>query len=95
MGTATASRMAKDPEASPEQLGSLLGRAETVDRLLASPRYHLRLLETLSRSADKTTRKYVAVNPNASKEVLLRLAPQFPGDFFREPRFRLAAARRP
>ena len=88
MGTATASRMAKDAESSPEQLSSLLGQGEIVDRLLAKhPKAPPELLETLSRSTDKTTRKYVAVNPNASKEVLLRLAPQFPGDFFKNPAF--------
>ena len=45
------------------------------------------MLEKLSHSSDKVTRQAVALNPSADKEVLARLAPQFPGDFFKNPAF--------
>ncbi len=81
-------RTAKNPDCSPEQLDALHGQGETVDRLLAKhPKASAELLEKLSRSADKTTRKYVAIHPNAAKSVLLALASQFPGDFFKNPAF--------
>ena len=80
--------LARNPETTAEQLMDLAGRSDSVDRLLAkhasaSPE----LLEQLSHSSDRTTRKAVAIHPNASKAVLLRLAPQFPGDFFKNPVF--------
>ncbi len=45
------------------------------------------LLGKLSHSGDKTTRRNVALTANAPKEVLVRLAPQFPADFFGNPAF--------
>ena len=79
---------ARNPEATAEQLMDLAGRSDSVDRLLAK---HAsappELLEQLSHSSDRTTRKAVAIHPNASKAVLLKLAPQFPGDFFKNPVF--------
>jgi hypothetical protein len=88
MDTKLALSTAKNPDCSPEQLDALHGHSEAVDRLLAKhPKASTELLEKLSRSADKTTRKYVAINPNAAKPVLLALATQFPGDFFKNPAF--------
>lgn len=90
MDTKLAAKTAKSPDCSPDQLDALHGQGETVDRLLAKhPNASATLLENLSRSADKTTRKYVAFHPNAPKPVLLALATQFPGDFFKNPAFDL------
>jgi hypothetical protein len=81
-------RQAKDPDADPSVLEALAGSSVTVDRLLAS---HANagsdLLENLAHSSDKATRKRVALNANTSKATLVRLAPQFPGDFFKNPVF--------
>lgn len=88
MDSSIALKIAKDPESLSEQLDSLLDQGEAVDRLLARhSKASAVLLEKLSHSSDRTTRKYVVGNPNASKEVLVRLAPQFPGDFFKNPVF--------
>lgn len=85
---ATATLTASRPDSTPEQLLYLVGASDKVDRLLAKhPVASSGLLDRLSHSSDKTTRRHVVVNANASKEVLLRLAPQFPGDFFKNPSF--------
>lgn len=84
----TAIRTAKDANSSARQLMLLAGQGEAVDRLLAKhPKASSKLLEKLSHSSDKATRKNVVLNANASKDVLLKLAPQFPGDFFKNPAF--------
>jgi predicted DNA-binding WGR domain protein len=80
--------VAKYLESTPEQLAQVVGINETIDRLLAK---HLKaspqLLEKLSHSSDKTARRNVALNANTDKAVLLKLAPQFPGEFFKNPVF--------
>ena len=79
MDSSIALKIAKDPESLSEQLDGLLDHGEAVDRLLARhPKASGVLLEKLSHSSDRTTRKYVAVNPNTTKELRLKLAPQFP-----------------
>lgn len=84
----SAAAIARNPVATPDQLTSAAGASEAVDRLLAKhPSARADLLGKLARSSDKTTRKNVAVHPNASKEVLLSLATQFPGSFFKNPAF--------
>jgi hypothetical protein len=83
-----AAKIAKDVASTSRQLDALQGHGEMVGRLLAKhPNAAADLLAKLSHSVDKTTRKQVALNPNAGKEVLLALAPQFPLDFFRNPAF--------
>lgn len=85
---AAATMTASRPDSTPEELLQLVGASDKVDRLLAKhPVASSGLLDRLSHSSDKTTRRHVVVNANASKEVLLRLAPQFPGDFFKNPSF--------
>lgn len=80
--------LARRPETPAERLDSLAGQGELVDRLLARhPHATAKLLEQLSHSSDKVTRKAVVLNPGADKETLLRLAPQFPYDFFRNAAF--------
>lgn len=79
---------ARDPAASPESLLALRDKDDATNRLLARhPQASAALLEKLSHSSDRATRKAVCLNPNAQKDALLRLAPQFPGDFFRNPVF--------
>ena len=88
MDTNTAAKTAKAPDATPSQLLALVGQSESVDRLLARhPNASGELLEALSHSSDKATRKNVALNAGAPKEALVRLAPQFPADFFMNPAF--------
>ena len=83
-----AKKMARDAQSTPQQLLGALGVHGAIDRLLAKhPNASPELLERLSHSSDKPTRRGVAINANAAKEVLLRLAPQFPGDFFKNPAF--------
>lgn len=88
MDIRAATTIAKDAESTANQLESAAGVSEVIDRLLAKhPKSNTSLLEKLSHSSDKATRKNVALNANAEKVVLIRLAPQFPGDFFRNPAF--------
>lgn len=85
-----ARRRARDSNTGATDLGRLLGIAESVDRLLAAnPNADTDLLTKLSHSSDKATRKAVVLNANAPKEALMRLARQFPGDFFRNTAFDL------
>ena len=80
--------LAKDPDADPGALEALAGNSEAIDRLLAkNSKANAGLLEKLSHSSDKTTRNYVVLHPNAPKDVLVKLAHQFPADFFRNPAF--------
>lgn len=80
--------LAKDPEVDPGALEALAGTGEAIDRALAkNPKSSAALLEKLSHSSDKTTRNYVVLHPNSPKEVLVKLAHQFPADFFKNPAF--------
>lgn len=77
-----------DLEAMPSQLEQLIDKDDVTNRLLAKhPHASGSMLERLSHSSDKVTRQCVVLHPNSPKEVLLRLAPQFPGDFIRNPAF--------
>jgi predicted DNA-binding WGR domain protein len=79
---------AQDPEAAPECLMALLDKDDATNRLLAKhPRASAELLEKLSHSSDKATRKNVLLNPDTPRSVLLKLAPQFPRYFIRNPAF--------
>lgn len=79
---------ASNAEATASQLDQLDGVSVAVDRLLAKhPHASPALLERLSHSSDKTTRKNVVLNASSPKETLVRLAPQFPADFFLNPAF--------
>ena len=87
-GLKVLTRAARDPSTSSESLERCVGLGPTVDRLLARhPNAPAQLLEELSHSSDRATRKAVVLNPSTPKEALLRLAPQFPGDFFKNPAF--------
>ena len=81
-------RTARDPAATAEQLQACAGQGDAIDRLLAKhPNASAQLLELLSHSSDRATRKAVTLHPNTPKDALLKLAPQFPGDFFQNPAF--------
>lgn len=88
MDKKTATVIAKTAKSPTDQLESIVGVDSSVDRLVAKhPSAGAMLLEKLSHSSDKATRKAVVLNPNTPKEILLALAPQFPGDFFQNPAF--------
>jgi hypothetical protein len=73
----------------PDRLSVLAELPEvTVQRTVAkNPNTPPKSLELLSHSSDKAVRKGVALNPNSAKDILLALAPQFPGDFYQNPAF--------
>lgn len=78
----------EDPESSPESLASCIGQDVATDRLIAKhPNASPEILEKLSHSKDRATRQAVAINPNTPRDALIALAPQFPGDFFKNPAF--------
>lgn len=58
------------------------------DRLLARhPNASAQLLLHLSCSSDRATRRAVTLHPNIPRDSLLKLAKQFPGEFFKNPAF--------
>ncbi len=79
--------LARNPATTAEQLQALRTVYDPeLDRLLARhPQAPAGLLEDLSHSADRATRRQVARHPAAAKDVLLKLAPQFPMDFLSNP----------
>lgn len=86
--TATATKIAKNPDSTPAEIEKLVGQGNSIDRQRAKhTNASVALLKKLSRSSDKATRRNVALNANTPKDVLLKLAPQFPGDFFKNPAF--------
>ena len=79
-----------DPNANPSALEELAGQSKDLDRKLAlHPRAGGALLSRLAQSADKGTRRNVALNPQTPINVLLTLAPTFPGELFQNPVFDL------
>ena len=87
LGESAALKVAKLPDTSKTDLRKLVGRFDKVDRAL-SKRDDLSatLLEELSHSSDRITRRNVAANPNCATSTLLHLAPQFPAEFLDNPR---------
>lgn len=84
--TRTAANLARKRESSASDLEHLDGLSDAVDRLLAKhPNASPALLERISHSSDKVVRQSVTLNASAAKETLIRLAPQFPAEFFRNP----------
>jgi hypothetical protein len=75
--------------ATPDRLSQLASNSDlAVQRAVAkNSRTPPLALERLSRSSDRAVRRSVALNPNTPKNVLLSLATQFPGDFFKNPAF--------
>ena len=88
LGVSAALKMAKLPDTSKTDLKKLAGRFDRVDRALAKrDDLSAALLETLSHSSDRITRRNVAANPNCGPNSLLHLAQQFPGEFLANPQF--------
>ena len=88
LGESAALKVAKLPDTSKTDLKKLAGRFDRVDRALAKrDDLSAALLETLSHSSDRITRRNVAANPNCGPKTLLHLAPQFPGEFLANPQF--------
>jgi predicted DNA-binding WGR domain protein len=88
LGESAALKVAKLPDTSKTDLRKLVGRFDRVDRALAKrDDLSAALLETLSHSSDRITRRNVAANPNCGSKTLLHLAPQFPAEFLKSPQF--------
>ena len=88
LGESAALKVAKLSDTSKTDLKKLAGRFVRVDRALAKrDDLSAALLETLSHSSDRITRRNVAANPNCGPKTLLHLAPQFPAEFLRNPQF--------
>ena len=80
--------LAKDDAASNKQLRSLVGRSPKVDRQLATRRdVSATLLDQLSQSNDRLTRRNVALNEKAGRKTLLFLAQEFPAELLGNARF--------
>lgn len=88
MDAAEGKNFASDPKAKPKQLEKLIGLGEDVDRLLAEhPKATENLLAKLLLCDDRVTCRNVVLNPNTSRDVLLKLAPRFAMDSFRNQAF--------
>jgi hypothetical protein len=80
----------RDPDTPDSRLELLLGHSVKSDRMVAvHPRASDAILSRLAQSADRQTRRGVATNPQTPKEILLKLAPTFAGEFFLNPVFDL------
>jgi hypothetical protein len=83
-------KMLEDVELDAPTLERFAFQSFKINRLVARhPNVSSELLARLAKSPDKPTRRNVALNPKTSKEVLLELAPTFPGEFFQNPAFDL------
>ena len=79
-----------DPATPGADLMPLISRSVRWDRLLAAhPNATGEMLGQLAHATDRLTRRAVAMNPQAPKDVLLKLAPTFAGEFFTNPVFDL------
>jgi hypothetical protein len=79
-----------DPATPASRLSPLVGHSVKTDRVLAiHPQASEAILSRLAESADRPTRRGVAKNPQTPKNVLLKLAPTFAGEFFLNPAFDL------
>ena len=88
LGESAALKIVKLPDTSKADLKKLAGRFDRVDRALAKrDDLSAALLETLSHSSDRITRRNVTANPNCGPKTLLHLAPQFPAEFLANPQF--------
>jgi hypothetical protein len=77
-----------DADSSAADLEALMGKGDALEALLAKhPNTFSKTLQKLSLSASHITCRNVVLNPNTPKDVLMNLAPRFPGDFFKNPMF--------
>ena len=82
--------MLNDAATAEASLLPLIGLEPKWERLIAiHPKASENVLIRLAASADRQTRRAVAMNPQTPKDALLKLAPTFPGEFFLNPVFDL------
>lgn len=82
----TAIAKARNPKTPAVELFLLVGTDAAIDVALASnPASPTGLLERLSRSSLAPVRRKVVANPSTPKEVLVRLASEFPASLFKNP----------
>ena len=82
----TPEQLAADETTPPEKLRVLAYESVELGRLVATnPSAEPELLRELASSEDKATREAVTTNPNTPTDVLLRLAGDFPQQFFSNP----------
>jgi hypothetical protein len=71
-----------------QQIDGLLGLYPEVDREIAQMQNLTEdELTHLSKSKDEATRKFVTLNPSTPSKTLLKLAPEFPRAFYKNPAF--------
>jgi len=81
-------KIGRNSDSSAVDLDELIGKGDALEALLAKhPNTNAQTLENLSLSTSRLTCKNIVLNPNTPKDVLLNLAPRFPGDFFKNPMF--------
>ena len=96
MGADEADHLLNDPQTPATKLKTLLGKAAIYDRRLAQhPNAAPEMLVKLAKSRDRLTRRGVVTNPQTPKDILLELAPSFPGEFFLNPVFDLLLIEEP
>jgi hypothetical protein len=80
---------AASDQATPERLAILANDADVRVQRAVAMNHHTSAtaIERLSHSSDEVTRRNVVLNANAPRNLLLKLAPQFPNDFFKNPAF--------
>ncbi|MEO0685982.1 MAG: hypothetical protein AAFY76_13315, partial [Cyanobacteria bacterium J06649_11] len=82
----TPEQLAADETTSPDKLRILAYESVELGRLVAkNPSAEPELLRELASSEDKATREGVTTNPNTPTDVLLKLAGDFPRQFFSNP----------
>lgn len=82
----TPEQLAADETTPPDKLRILAYESVELGRLVATnPSAEPELLRELASSEDKATREAVTTNPNAPTDVLLKLAGDFPQQFFSNP----------
>jgi hypothetical protein len=84
------SRALENRDLDSTSLANFAFRSFKLNRLIAlHPNADAALLSKLAQSPDKPTRRNVALHPQTPRDVLLALAPTFPGEFFLNPVFDL------
>lgn len=80
-------RLAKNKNATSDALGILMGIHTSVDRLIAKHpnAAHYGMLDQMSESKDRITRRNVLLNPNVPSTTAAMLASEFPDEFMKLP----------
>lgn len=79
-------KLAKDPATTAENLSALVGECDQVNRLVAKhPNTNIEILEKLSQIGDKAVSRNILSNPKVPREIIIKLAPEYPKAFFKNP----------